>query len=442
MNWIKTDWISVPAHKNQTTEVAINEWFYQNRSFLLGTPVASQLRGTDGGWAQTMAVAPEPEQDTIALLRDRLNQILETARGDKSKSPQSNNHLPHGDTSMATVIPADKFESNSFYAFILRENPKASGIEVHFPPDCTDNDVLERRWTNSERINLRDRINSGTNGFVSLIEKEGFEQANNNPFLWYTKETDSSGFNRKITKARGWVQKCSGKGAYEIDSDTPVERTKSRRRTGASKPQSPEPTSPTGNKLADALSEAIAPRLAAVLLPQIVEAIGSTVSADEAQQLRNKNRHLEELVEGMKSNLEEADRNYQDAISQRDAALAKAQEMEQAALVLAKEVEKFRNLAVELERDRDALKLTLSEVGLDSSSTPSVEDVTWDDDSGEPEAVTWDEDESSLDKNAPNTPGVSWEEDTGESSSPNPGEPDDTIEEEGFDFDGLGELEG
>lgn len=482
MTWIKTSSIEVPAHANQTTEVAINEWFNNNRSFLLGTPVANQLRGTAGGWAQTMAVAPIKDQDTIGLLRDRLSQILKMAKGDGDTSPSpsinefSNKPSYSEGNTMATVIPVDKFESNSFYAFILRENPKASGIEIHFPQDCADSEALERRWTNSERMNLRDRINTGTNGLVSLIEKEGFDQAHKNPFLWYTKETDSSSFDRKITKARGWVNKCAGRGAYEIPTDVPVESTRSRRRGASKLPAPTQPDSPTpppvqpaqGNKLADAI--------AAVLLPQIVETIGSTISADEARQLRAENRHLEELVAGMKGNLEDSDAKNREANSlieqlkeelyqlqqtrtqwevennalanERDTALAKIQEMEQAMSTLGEEVKKFRGMAMELERDRDSLKLTLSELGLDEPSpTPSAQEaVSWDDGDASgsvSEPMSWDEEDEPAAESPDQS--MNWDEEVTELGEPSSGsssesEPGDTEESEGFDLDSLGEL--
>lgn len=37
--WIKTESILVPAYANKTTEVSVNEWFFKNRSFLLGAPL-------------------------------------------------------------------------------------------------------------------------------------------------------------------------------------------------------------------------------------------------------------------------------------------------------------------------------------------------------------------------------------------------------------------
>lgn len=481
--WIKTEAISVPAHANTTTEVNINEWFQANRSFLLGTPVASQLRGTAGGWVQTCAIAPHPGQDTVALLRDRLSQLLKMAKGDEATSPQvGTNHLPaQEDTNMATVIPVDKFESNSFYSFILRENPKAQGIEIHFPPDCTNSEVLERRWTNGEKNGLRDRINAGTNGFVSLIEKEGFEQAHKNPFLWYVKETEPSSFNQKITKARSWVNKCSNRGAYEIDASIPVESTKSRRRTSkpavqtSCEPHTP-PTQPAqGSKLADAI--------AAVLLPQIVEAVSSGVSAEELERLKSENNRYEQIVRGMTGNLEEADKKNRDQAAQieqlkeelyqlqqmrtqwevennalateRDAAHIKIQEMEQAMSTLGEEVEKFRGMAVELESERDSLKLTLAELGVDEVFTPPAQDVDWgntDAAQSEPEAMSWDEDEPSPEPHTSytaSTQDVSWDEDESLGESPSDSRlssgPDDTEEseesdDEGFDLDSLGEL--
>jgi hypothetical protein len=440
--WIKAEIISVPAHKSQTTEVSVNEWFIQNHSFLLGTPVASQLRGTAGGWVQTCAVEARSGQDTIALLRDRLSQILVRARGDDATSPSCND--PNKATStqgyfniMATIIPADRFESNSVYAFILRENPKASGIEIQFPLDCTEIEWRENtRWTNTERSNIRDRISQSTSGFISVIEKEGFQQANTNPFLWCVKVLDSGMFTQKMSKARSWVNKCSRLGAYEIEASIPVEQTKSRRRkpaTPASQPQvelrpNSTLTQPSGNKLADAI--------ASVLLPQIVEAVGASQQTKELERELDRLRMQVEDLQEVRAKYEVENMRLH---NERDAALARIEEMESAAQELGSEVEKFRELAIELERDRDALKLTLAEVGLDPDSdlTQPEPTVNWDE-SPTPELVSWDDDDTQPDTTN-STQAVDWDEDLGESQlgSESKDEPDDTGEKEESDPEGF-----
>jgi hypothetical protein len=462
--WIKTDIISVPAHKSQTTEVSVNEWFIQNHSFLLGTPVANQLRGTAGGWVQTCAVEARSGQDTIALLRDRLSQILVRARGDDATSPSCNDSNRQTSTqgyfnNMATIIPADRFESNSAYAFILRENPRASGIiEIQFPLDCTEVEWKDNtRWTNTERSNIRDRISQSTSGFISVIEKEGFQQANTNPFLWCVKVLDSGVFTQKMTKARSWVNKCSRLGAYEIEASIPVEQTKSRRRkpaTPASQPQvelrpNSTLTQPSGNKLADAI--------ASVLLPQIVEAVGASQQTKELERERDELRCEVERLKLVVEELRVIRANQEMAnvklTSERDAALARIGEMESAAQELGSEVEKFRALAIELERDRDALKLTLAEVGLDPSLelTQPEPAVNWDE-PATPEPVSWDDDDETSQPDDTTTQSVDWDEDLGESQlgSESKDEPDaieekEESEPEGFDpelLESLGEQQG
>jgi hypothetical protein len=571
--WIKTEGIEVPAHKDQTTEVSINEWFTNNHSFLLGTPVASQLRGTSGGWAQTVAVEAEPGQNTIALLQNRLQTILKRAKVDAQRKKiiipvqhfdngkpctdiqpteveaevfdgvlavhrhynsdeESDYRITHvltglavgsgrysemeardrvvdllllpmdwtftsaadfpikyknrvakimqgdylstsfkaqmlgkGDdatppspddtgkvstthedsNTMATVIPADRFESDSAYAFILRENPKASGIEIQFPLDCTQTEWPgERRWSTTERNTIRDRIAQATAGFISVIEKEGFQQANGNPFLWWIKATDSGVFTQKMSKARSWVTKCSRWGAYELDASIPVDQTKTRRRNkppvpspqSELTPNSPSPQPASGNKLADALSEAIAPRLAAALLPQIVEVVGASQQTKE----------LEREVERLKMQVEELQQlrtKYEvenmKLANERDGALAKLEHMEGAVQELNTEVEKFRDMAMELERDRDSLKLTLADLGLDSDVVQPAPAVNWE---SEPdEAPSWDEFTPSSEVVQP-APTMNWEDEAlgeSESNSNSVSEPEDTEESEGFDLDSLGE---
>jgi hypothetical protein len=440
--WIKTEPISVPAHKDQTTEVNINEWFIKNRSFLLGTPVANQMRGIAGGWVQTCAIAAQPGQNTIALLRDRLSQILVKAKGDGGTSPSLGKHNAptHGDTIMATIIPADRFESNSPYSFILRENPKASGIEIQFPLDCTQAEWRENtRWTKAEQNSIRDRISKDTGGFVSVIEKEGFQQANGNPFLWWIREADSEVFNQKMTKARGWVKKCAGRGAYELDANTPVEQTKSRRRKSPVQPElspnTPSTQAASGNKLADAI--------ASVLLPQIVEAVGASQQTKELEREVNRLRMQVEELQELRTKYEVQNVTL---ANERDAALARVNEMEAAIAELNEEVEKFRGMAMELERDRDNLKLTLAELGLDSDVVQPAPEVNWDETPvTEPDTVSWDEeDELSLNSDVTQAASeVNWEDEelgeSSESASDLPNEPDDTEEEEGFDLSSLGE---
>jgi hypothetical protein len=357
---------------------------------------------------------------------------------------------------MATIIPADRFESNSPYAFILRENPRASGIEIQFPLDCTEVEWKDNtRWTNTERSNIRDRISQSTSGFISVIEKEGFQQANGNPFLWWVKVPSPAVFIQKMGTARRWVNKCSRLGAYEIEASIPVEQTKSRRRkpaTPASQPQvevTPNSTliQPSGNKLADALSEAIAPRLASVLLPQIMEAVGASQQTKELEREIDRLRMQVEDLQEVRAKYEVENMRLH---NERDAALARIEEMESAAQELGSEVAKFRELAIELERDRDSLKLTLAEVGLDPSlelTQPELA-VNWDE-SPSPEPVSWDDDEDTSQPDTA-TQSVDWDEDLGESrsSSESKDEHDVTDEkeesepEEGFDpelLESLGE---
>lgn len=76
MIWIHTHKIQVPANSNQITEVAINEWFHENPRFLLGRPIANQLRGSNNGWAQTVAIQSDSDREFTPELRLALRSIL------------------------------------------------------------------------------------------------------------------------------------------------------------------------------------------------------------------------------------------------------------------------------------------------------------------------------------------------------------------------------
>lgn len=428
MNWIKTETISVPAHANTTTEVNINEWFQANRSFLLGTPVANQLRGTAGGWVQTMAIAPEPGQNTIALLRDRLSQILLMVKGDVSASPLNKPNAQGDSNIMATVIPADKFESNSPYAFILRENPKASGIEIHFPPDSKPD-----------------------SSFLGRIAAEGFKQAHSNTSLWYHNQFSPE----LMKKARSWVKSCQKFGAYEMDSSEPVEQTKSRRRgggkTNGSKPSEPTPTPSAasatpvvGNKLVDAVCDRVQQMLDTLKQELVVKPDTAELDA-----LRAENEQL-------KAELQKSLDDHRQMIEKLDVLIPKVEELEkernwmqetisQQRETIDKVVSVADNLGVVVEeRDRTitTLRQQLAEWGVETEAEPAAPVF---EDEPEVEAPVFDDEPPIFDDEPAPTDAPSFDdevEDLGESPSPSesPSEPDATEEDEPLDLDSLGEV--
>jgi len=171
-NWTKTKKITVPAKKGDVAQVNINEWFTSHPSFMLGRPVASQLRSATGNWAASCAVESDRDQDTIAILSDRLQQLLKVKGTTMSK------------------ITASKFALTSMYSFILEVTRGSDAIAIiHFPPDATWNDK-----------------------FVGRIKAAGF--------------TLSDGFwiangDAAVTKARSWVKSCVNYGAFEMDIFSP-----------------------------------------------------------------------------------------------------------------------------------------------------------------------------------------------------------------------------
>lgn len=394
MSWIETDTISVPAHANTTTEIDINDWFIQNRSFLLGTPVANQLRGTNGGWVQTCAIAPESGQDTIALLRDRLSQILRMTKGDVAASPQStdtNSPTQGNVNTMATVIPTDKFESNSPYAFILRENPQASGIEIHFPPDASPDP-----------------------SFIGRIAAAGFKQAHSNPALWYHNQYSPE----LMAKARGWVKTCQRFGAYEISHSEPVEKTKSRRRKA--KPDTttiesaPAPTPVVGNKLVDAVCDRVQQ-----MLDSLKEELAVKPDTSELDALRAENERLRRDMEKLLQKHEHLE--------------ATINQQREAINVAVSEVQRLSETVEERDRTITTLRQQLAEWGVETEPVApvfedEVEIPVFDDDIPVTDAPKFDEEVEDLGE-SPSS-----------SNSNSKSEPDVTPEEGFGDLDNLGEL--
>ncbi|MBN3948433.1 MAG: hypothetical protein HWQ38_19040 [Nostoc sp. NMS7] len=166
---------------------------------------------------------------------------------------------------MATVIPADKFDNDSVYSFILRENPEKRGIEIHFPPECkTDS--------------------ANAIAFIAKIIGAGFKQANKNPKLYYATYSEAL-----IARARSWTASCKTLGAYELGSNEPVERTPSRRRYPPKEPvaASTHPAHPpTPNKLLDAIAS---------LLNSKVDPLAENIAACIMDRLKSELRDSQEL---------------------------------------------------------------------------------------------------------------------------------------------------
>ncbi len=186
-DWSETENFGIADYSG--TPIRVNKWFVRNSSSLIGIPSLNQCRGKNGQLASTLALVLPEGLDVASALREKL-------------------HTPHTtiENIMATSIAQECFKSSSVYSFILRENPKKRGIEIHLHPNC-------------------DMALENTVGFVARMMAAGYERARSNDRLFYTKFSEQA-----LSKARSWVKSCASFGAYEMtDDDASVEERPSRR---------------------------------------------------------------------------------------------------------------------------------------------------------------------------------------------------------------------
>jgi hypothetical protein len=210
-NWVHVGESDL-INEHYNAPVLYNQWLIDNPQYLLGDRAVSKVRGKNGNPTNCLALQSRP--NFLKELREALENLTQPTTYNKE------NHI------MATLIPADKFQSSSALSFILRENPKREGIEVHFPPDYTADSPAEKQ-------------------LLEQIKAKGFVAAKSNPSLFYLKPRTSEEHAQLMAYMRNKVEKCKSRGACELDSDTPVEEIKSRRRWGGSKENKPvEPVTP------------------------------------------------------------------------------------------------------------------------------------------------------------------------------------------------------
>lgn len=428
------DWTGVG--KSQITDyrgdpVHLSNWYLDNPQYLIGKPSVGQLRGRNGNPAPVFALDPRPGQDVLGEMKQKLSSILNLGKPNFSNFNQTTTTETND---MATVIPADKFKSSSVFAFILRENPKQKGIEIHLPTDCA---------TDGEKAV----------SFIAKILAAGFEQSRTNKKLYYTTYT-----NALMAKVRGWVKASVGFGAYEINPDEPVDKTPSRRRynpsAAATKPELEEKSAPTPTASTNLLGDAIASRIDSSLAPLgeqvasiIVERLKQEKGADPKQvEILNHEIGLvkqerdglaDELarLRAEMANFQKAYTELEDKHKQLQVALGeegeKIQKLE--AIIQANDEENraTNKVITSLQQERKQLRSQLEELGmLDETPVESVEE----------EAPVFDDedapvfpDESSED--APVFPDES--DDESEPDFPEETSPDTSTEEAGFDLDGL-----
>lgn len=106
-----TNWIEVVEsdliNPHYNIPVLYNQWFIDNPWCLLGDRTISKVRGKNGNPTNCLAIQSRP--NFLKELRESLAKL--THQNNVSKE----NHI------MATLIPADKFQSYSVFSFILRE---------------------------------------------------------------------------------------------------------------------------------------------------------------------------------------------------------------------------------------------------------------------------------------------------------------------------------
>jgi hypothetical protein len=234
----------------------LSNWYLENPNYLIGEPVCSKLRGKNGNPTTTFALKAYPNQDVPGVLKTLLSSLV--------------NQQVEASIMSATLIPADKFHSNSVFAFILRENPKKRGIEIHLPTDCD---------TSSQKAV----------SFIAKILGAGFQKSNSNPKMYYAPFSEEL-----MQRARGWVESCKTTfKAYELSPEEPVESTPTRRRYSKKEPAAT--ITPTPNKLLEAIAQLIDAKL-----DPLAESIGTSI----IEQLKSEHKNSLADAKALKDELE------------------------------------------------------------------------------------------------------------------------------------------
>ncbi|MCC5617473.1 hypothetical protein LC605_20760 [Nostoc sp. CHAB 5836] len=362
----------------------LSNWYLTNPQYLIGEAKASKLRGKNGNPTTSFALQARPNQDVLGELRALLHSLLKPKHQEVRKMTSEsglseytceieNSNQQQEDNDMATVIPAEKFKSNSVYAFILRQNPKQSGIEIHFPPDCQmDGDNAIK--------------------FVAKVMGAGFKQANKNPKLYYAVYTEDL-----WQRAQSWVQSCKTFDAYELSSDEPVDKTPSRRRYGSSATKEAASTPPAApNKLLDAISDLLNTKvdpLAENIASCIVERLKAERISRDSDKLRRENEELiaqrNELVESsesltqmltdIKAEMVKMQNDYCEIEAKKDAALQQAQKLEDFLELAEFDIAAHKKENELLQAQRDEYAKQLQDLGMLES--PGQSAPIFDDDS-------------------------------------------------------------
>ena len=376
----------------------------------VGKPANGRSLGTGEMVQGTITlVNPDGEEITHVVIATGLGEYT----CDRWELIEDSNQNQQEDNDMATLIPAEKFKSSSVYAFILRQNPKQSGIEIHFPPDCQmDGDNAIK--------------------FIARVMSAGFRQANKNPKLYYATYSEEL-----WQKARSWVQSCKTFDAYELDADEPVDKTPSRRRYGSSATKEAAATPPAApNKLLDAIAslldnkvDPLAENIASCIVERLKSEHRDTKAFDklkgenekliaERDALVKDSVGLTQMLEKEREQLKQLQESYCNLENRNKQMSTYCEDAKTQLTISGEEVAQFRIDIAKLQIECDGLRSQLQEFGLEPESEPSA--PTFEDDS-EPQFADESEEASTEPVFAD------------ESDKPR----FDDEEESGFDFDAL-----
>ncbi|PHJ64962.1 hypothetical protein VF04_04040 [Nostoc linckia z7] len=308
---------------------------------------------------------------------------------------------------MATVIPADKFKNSSVFSFILRENPKQKGIEIHLPPDC--------------KTDTKNAVD-----FIAKLLAAGFQQAKTNPKLYCTTFSE-----QLMTKCRGWVKACKDQnfGAYEISPDEPVEQTPNRRKYNSASKEEKLPeksTATTSNKLLDAIAQLIDTKL-----ETLSESIGTNII--ERLKVEHKNslaeaKSLKEELEKVKSERDELAVALEQVRGEMLSFQNSYTDLENKCNQKQQSIECQQRTIEDLQQECDRLHSELKELGLAEDEEGDLDSPVFPDESDEKELPVF-PDESEQSEESPDFP------DESDEAADSPAFEED--EEEGFNLEEL-----
>ncbi len=366
----------------------LSNWYLENPKYLIGEPVCSNLRGKNGNPTTTVALKARPNQDVLGEFKTLLSSLV-------------NQEV----FKMATVIPTDKFHSNSIYAFILRENPEKKGIEIHLPTDC--------------QVESDDAVK-----FIVRIQSAGFKQSHQNPKLYYAKYSPEL-----MSKARSWVKTCEKFQAYELGVNEPVESTPSRRRFSKKESTAATTTPPTSNKLLDAIAQLIDAKL-----ETLSESIGTNII--ERLKVEHKNslaeaKSLKEELEKVKSERDELAAALEQVRGEMLSFQKSYTDLENKCNQKQQSIECQQRTIEDLQQECDRLHSELKELGLAEDEEGDLDSPVFPDESDEKELPVF-PDESEQSEESPDFP------DESDEAADSPAFEED--EEEGFNLEELDKV--